>query len=225
MIERVYAQVSKVDGLERVVVATDHPEIEACVKSFGGDVRMTSPNHRSGTDRCAEVFRSMMPDFAPEESVVVNIQGDEPFIRPGQIQELVTCMSGGEAQIATLLQRLDNPGPLNNPNVVKCVRDVNGRALYFSRHAIPYLRSNPFESHLFYKHIGLYAYRADVLLQLVGLPVSSLEAAESLEQLRWLENGYSISTRVTEYPATISIDTPADLEKAIQFEQSIADES
>ena len=108
MIERVYTQVSKVDGLERVVVATDHPEIEACVKSFGGEVRMTSTSHRSGTDRCAEVFRSLMPDFAPEESVVVNIHGDEPFIQPGQIQELVACMSGGEVQIATLLQRLDN---------------------------------------------------------------------------------------------------------------------
>ncbi|MBP5613847.1 MAG: 3-deoxy-manno-octulosonate cytidylyltransferase [Bacteroidales bacterium] len=225
MIERVCIQARKVKELERVIVATDHPEIEACVKAFGGEVCMTSALHRSGTDRCAEVFRTLMPAFAPEESVVVNIQGDEPFIRPLQIAEVIACMEDGAAHIATLLQRISDREALADPNVVKCVRGMDGTALYFSRHPIPYLRSMKFEEHCFYKHIGLYAYRADTLLELVQLPLSSLEGAESLEQLRWLENGYRMATRVTACAATLSIDTPADLEKALKYEQSIADES
>ena len=223
MIERVYAQVSKVAELERVIVATDHPEIETCVRAFGGEVRMTSAAHRSGTDRCAEVFRSLLPDFTASESVVINIQGDEPFIQPGQIREIIACMEEGSAPIATLLQRIPDAMTLADPNVVKCVRNATGQALYFSRHAIPYLRSKNFEEHCFYKHIGMYAFHGDTLLELVKLPVSPLEEAESLEQLRWLENGFRMETRLTAFPATLSIDTPADLEKAIQYEQSIAD--
>ena len=224
MIERVCTQVRKVKELERVIVATDHPEIAACVKAFGGEVRMTSSQHRSGTERCAEVFRSLMPDFAPEESVVLNIQGDEPFIQPGQIREAIACMEEGSAPIATLLQRIPDRETLADPNVVKCVRGTDGTALYFSRHAIPYLRSGTFEEQVFYKHIGLYAYRGGALLQLVALPPSPLEEAESLEQLRWLENGYRIATRVTAFPASLSIDTPADLEKAVIYEQSISNQ-
>ena len=224
MIGRVYDQVRKVKELERVIVATDHPEIEACVRAFGGEVRMTSSQHRSGTERCAEVFRSLMPDFAPEESVVINIQGDEPFIQPGQIREIIACMEEGSAPIGTLLQRIPDAETLADPNVVKCVRRTDGTALYFSRHPVPYLRSKKFEEHCFYKHIGLYAYRGDTLLELVKLPASPLEEAESLEQLRWLENGYRIATRLTAFPATLSIDTPADLEKAVIYEQSISNQ-
>ena len=221
MIERVYTQVCQVPEMERVIVATDHPEIEACVRAFGGEVRMTSSAHRSGTDRCAEVFRSLLPEFPAAGSVVVNIQGDEPFIQPGQIQEIIACMEEGRAPIATLLQHVPDRETLSNPNVVKCVRGANGLAMYFSRSAIPYLRSKKFEEHCFYKHIGMYAYLGDALLELVKLPVSPLEEAESLEQLRWLENGFRIATRLTAFPATLSIDTPADLEKAVIYEQSI----
>ena len=222
MIERVYSQASQVHELENVVVATDHEEIAACVKAFGGNVRMTSSSHRSGTDRCAEVFRTLITDFSPDECAVVNIQGDEPFIQPMQIREIISCMDAGDAPIATLLQPIREESVLHDPNVVKCVRDIKGNALYFSRYGIPYLRSAAFAGHTFYKHIGMYAYRGDVLLKIVNLPVSALEEAESLEQLRWLENGYRISTALTACAETLSIDTPADLEKAIRYEKTIS---
>lgn len=221
MIEHVYTQVGKVAELEKVIVATDHPEIEACVKGFGGEVCMTSPDHRSGTDRCAEVFRSLLPGFRPEESVVINIQGDEPFIDPGQIREIMECMQDGTSPIATLIQPIEDMELLANPNVVKCVRNLQGEALYFSRYGIPYLRNGAPEGLVCYKHIGMYAYRGDVLLRLVQLPMSALEKAESLEQLRWLENGFRIVTRVTDYACSIAIDTPDDLRKAILYEQQI----
>lgn len=221
MIEHVYTQVSKVTELEKVIVATDHPEIEACVKDFGGEVCMTSSAHRSGTDRCAEVFQSLIPDFQPEESVVINIQGDEPFIEPGQIREIMDCMQDGTSPIATLIQPLKDKEMLANPNVVKCVRSLWGYALYFSRYSIPYLRNEIPENLIYYKHIGMYAYRGDVLQQIVKLPMSALEKAESLEQLRWLENDFRIMTRVTDYVCSISIDTPDDLQKAIQYERQI----
>ena len=222
MIERVYTQVCKVPEMERVIVATDHPEIEACVRAFGGEVRMTSAAHRSGTDRCAEVYASLQESFPPEESAVVNIQGDEPFIQPVQIQEIISCMEEGRAPIATLLQQVTDADALSDPNVVKCVRSKSGMALYFSRYGIPYLRSEPFENHTFYKHIGMYAYRGDVLMQLVRLSLSALETAESLEQLRWLENDFRIVTRLTSCATTLSIDTTADLEQAVQYEKTIA---
>lgn len=221
MIEHVYSQVSKVSGLERIIVATDHLEIEACVKGFGGEVCMTAPTHRSGTDRCAEVFQSLSSDFRPEESVVINIQGDEPFIDPGQVREIMECMSGGDVPIATLVQPIADAALINNPNVVKCVRNIQGDALYFSRFAVPYLRNEMPGNLFFYKHIGMYAYRGDVLDRIVRLPVSALEKAESLEQLRWLENGCRILTRVTNYECSIAIDTPGDLQKAIIYEQQI----
>lgn len=222
MIERVYTQVRKVGRLEKVLVATDHEEIAACVEAFGGEVCMTSDRHRSGTDRCAEVFQHLAPLCPPEESVVVNIQGDEPFIQPGQIEEIISCISESGAPIATLLQPLSQTEDIANPNVVKCVRSSSGMALYFSRYPIPYLRGEQPEGLRFYKHIGMYAYRGDVLQQLVKLPQSVLEKSESLEQLRWLENGYRIATKITAYEGSIAIDTPADLEKAVKYEQQIS---
>ena len=221
MIEHVYTQVSKVTELERVIVATDHPEIEACVSAFGRQVCMTSANHRSGTDRCAEVFQSLLPDFRPKECAVINIQGDEPFIDPGQIREIMECMQDGTSPIATLIQPIENRDMLSNPNVVKCVRSLQGQALYFSRYGIPYLRNEASDNLVYYKHIGMYAYRGDVLQQIVKLPMSALEKAESLEQLRWLENDFRIITKVTKYTCSIAIDTPEDLQKAILYEQQI----
>ncbi len=221
MIEHVYTQVRKVTELERVIVATDHPDIEACVRSFGGEVCMTSTSHRSGTDRCAEVYRNLSEAFPAKDTTVINIQGDEPFIQPGQIQEIIRCMENSEAALATLLQIIDEPEMIANPNVVKATRSIDGYALYFSRFPIPYLRSGKKEGQVFYKHIGMYAYRADVLQQIVALPASSLETAESLEQLRWLENGFRIATGITEYQTSISIDTPDDLKKAIAYEKQI----
>ena len=215
MIEHVYTQASKVKRLEQVIVATDHEEIARCVRNFGGEVCMTASTHRSGTERCAEVFRKLIPAAMADSYVVVNIQGDEPFIQPAQIDEIIDCMEKRLASIGTLVLPLKDAADLSNPNVVKVVRAGNGKALFFSRSAIPYLRSSSFEETPFYKHIGMYAYRGDVLLDIVTLPPSSIEQAESLEQLRWLFHNYEIATYVTAYPNNIAIDTPEDLEKAI----------
>lgn len=221
MIEHVYSQVCKVKQLEKVIVATDHEEIAHCVKSFGGDVCMTASTHRSGTERCAEVFRKMSSGYSPGETVIINIQGDEPFIRPEQIEEIITCMEEKKTGIGTLVLPLKEASDLDNPNIVKVVLSNTGNALYFSRSPIPYLRSSTFEETPFYKHIGMYAYRADILLQIVGLPVSAPEKAESLEQLRWLSNDYVIAALVSNYPSNIAIDTPADLEKANIYYQRL----
>ncbi len=221
MIEHVYSQACKVKRLEKVLVATDHEEIAACVRSFGGEVCMTASTHRSGTERCAEVLRKLMPEFEPEGTVVINIQGDEPFIRPEQIGEIITCMERQRAEIATLLLPLRNERDFADPNVVKAVRGEDGKALYFSRSPIPYMRNLPFGEIPVYQHIGMYAYRGDTLLHIVKLPASALEQAESLEQLRWLSNGCTIATEITRHPGNISIDTPADLQKAIAYYQQI----
>ena len=214
MIEHVYTQVHKAKRLEKVIVATDHNEIAQCVQSFGGNVCMTASTHQSGTERCAEVFDKLASEYSETDTVIINIQGDEPFIQPEQIEEIITCMEEQKTGIGTLVLPIRNPEDLNNPNVVKVVLNETGKALYFSRSPIPYLRSSSFGQTPFYKHIGMYAYRADVLKQIVKLPVSTLESAESLEQLRWLSFGYSIATFVTKHPNNIAIDTPADLEKA-----------
>lgn len=219
MIERVYSQVGKVDKFEELIVATDDERIEDCVHSFGGKVFMTASTHCSGTDRCAEVFSRISKNYLPEDTVVVNIQGDEPFIRAGQVEEIIECMENRKADIATLIQKADNSEILENPNTVKVVRSKSGRALYFSRYNIPFLRKSEDGEH--YRHIGMYAYRGDILLKIVKLPVSALEKSESLEQLRWLENDFHIATYVTKYPASISIDTPDDLKKAVAYEQKI----
>ena len=215
MIQRVYEQARKV--LDHVCVATDDDRIFNAVRSFGGEVVMTSTQHRSGTDRCFEAYRTL----GGHEDVVINIQGDEPFIKPEQIESLIACFDSPQTQIATLVrpfEAAEGYEALANPNSPKVVLNERHEALYFSRSVIPYLRGvEPAEwlaRHTYYKHIGMYGYRADVLGQITCLPQSSLELAESLEQLRWLQNGYTIKVGITTQE-TIGIDTPADLEKAI----------
>lgn len=218
MIQRVYEQVK--DVLDSVCVATDDIRIENAVKAFGGQVVMTSDQHRSGTDRCYEAYQKIGEGY----DVIVNIQGDEPFIHPEQIQTIKTCFADANTQIATLVKPFrsddDFESSLFNPNSPKVVLNKNNEAMYFSRSIIPYIRDKKYTewlpSHTFYKHIGLYAYRAQVLKEITQLPQSALELAESLEQLRWLENGYKIKVGITEQE-TIGIDTPEDMEKALAF--------
>ena len=218
MIQRVYEQVK--DVLDSVCVATDDIRIENAVKAFGGQVVMTSDQHRSGTDRCYEAYQKIGEGY----DVIVNIQGDEPFIHPEQIQTIKTCFADANTQIATLVKPFrsddDFESSLFNPNSPKVVLNKNNEAMYFSRSIIPYIRGMKYTewlpSHTFYKHIGLYAYRAQVLKEITQLPQSALELAESLEQLRWLENGYKIKVGITEQE-TIGIDTPEDMEKALAF--------
>jgi len=213
MIQRVYDQVSKV--LDDVYVATDDQRIFDKVRSFGGKVIMTSDAHRSGTDRCYEAFTKLDDWF----DVVINVQGDEPFIQPEQIEALRDCFADEETQIATLVKKIterDGVEVLFNPNSPKVVIDKHNNALYFSRSPIPYKRGsdekNWIAEHDYYKHVGVYAYRSEVLSQIVQMPPSKLELAESLEQLRWLENGLKIKAGFTEVE-TVGIDTPEDLEK------------
>jgi 3-deoxy-manno-octulosonate cytidylyltransferase (CMP-KDO synthetase) len=262
MIQRVYEQAKKCKSLARIVVATDDERIFKHVQSFGGEVMMTSDTHQSGTDRCAEVVERLnfeiQTAFLDSDSApiigkitsrfegiftaVINIQGDEPFIQPEQIEKVVEILRGGGFQIsdskfqednaklqtsnfklqtdnfgiATLAKEIDNQEDIENPNVVKVVFDEVGKAVYFSRSPIPFLRNvdrkNWAKSGQFFKHIGLYGYKTNVLLDLARLSPSNLEKLESLEQLRWLENGYAIGVAQTNLE-TIGIDTPEDLEK------------
>jgi 3-deoxy-manno-octulosonate cytidylyltransferase (CMP-KDO synthetase) len=274
MIQRVYEQAKKCKSLAHVVVATDDERIFKHVESFGGAVIMTASTHQSGTDRCAEVverlnfeiqtrhldsddaivFDKIKPKFDNIFTAVINIQGDEPFIQPEQIEKVVDILRGGEISnfkcqmskpdvfqtsnlklqtgaplqtsnfklqtdgfdIATLVKRIDNQEDIDSPNVVKAVFGESGRAVYFSRSPIPYLRNiakNDWaKSGQFFKHIGLYGYKTSVLLDLARLSPSNLERLESLEQLRWLENGYAIGVAETDLE-TIGIDTPEDLKK------------
>lgn len=213
MIQRVYEQARQSSALNDVVVATDHPEIFDHVKKFGGNVCMTKPDHVSGTDRCHEALTLQRKKY----EYVINIQGDEPFIQPEQI-DLLAGKLDGQTEIATLVKSLASSEQLFNPNVVKVVLNQLMEALYFSRSPIPHIRNTPeqdwISKHKFYKHIGMYAYRSDVLERLTRLSVSSLEKAESLEQLRWIENGFKISVAET-HTETIGIDTPDDLERAV----------
>lgn len=217
VIQRVYEQVSGI--FDEAYVATDDERIEAAVKAFGGKVVMTSPNHKSGTDRCYEAFTKVGGGY----DVVVNIQGDEPFIQPSQLEAVKACFEDPTTQIATLVKPFttdDGFVALENVNSPKVVVNANMNALYFSRSIIPYQRNADKQDwlagHTYYKHIGLYAYRAEVLKEITSLPQSSLELAESLEQLRWLENGYTIKVGMTQVE-TIGIDTPEDLERAEEF--------
>jgi 3-deoxy-manno-octulosonate cytidylyltransferase (CMP-KDO synthetase) len=209
MIQRVYEQAAQAQLLQKIVVATDDSRIFDTVKIFGGEVMMTSDAHPSGTDRCAEVLKQY-PDF----DAVVNIQGDEPFIQPAQIDKTISVLlKNKQIGIATLAKKIVDAAFLHNPNVVKVVFDTKLRALYFSRHAIPFVRGvhekDWLEQQYFYKHIGLYAFRAKTLLKIAALPPSFLEKSESLEQLRWLENGFKIGVALTDLE-TIGIDTPED---------------
>ncbi len=215
VIERVYRQASKV--LDHVFVATDDERIFTHVTDFGGKAVMTSSQHRSGTDRCREAYERC----GVEADVVINIQGDEPFIREEQIRSLMQCFP---TDIATLVQPFDDDTTieeLKNPNVVKvALSKVDMHALYFSRSVIPFLRDSAPETwasrQQYFRHIGMYAYSVDVLRQITTLPQGDLEKAESLEQLRWLENGYRIKVAISPY-RSIGIDTPADLEAAEQY--------
>ena len=217
VVQRVYEQVRKV--LPDVVVATDDERIYETVERFGGRAIMTREDHKSGTDRCFEAYQKVGKDY----DVVINVQGDEPFIQPEQIRTLLTCFEDTTTQIATLVKpfmETDGLEALLNPNSPKVVVSDDGRAIYFSRSVIPYLRGvgeqEWLSRHTYYKHIGLYAYRVEVLEEITKLPQSTLEKAESLEQLRWIDNGYVIKVGETNVE-TIGIDTPADLERAEQF--------
>jgi 3-deoxy-manno-octulosonate cytidylyltransferase (CMP-KDO synthetase) len=217
MIERVYTRVSAV--LDDVVVATDDQRIFDAVQGFGSKVVMTSTEHRSGTDRCREAYTNVGSDA----DVVINIQGDEPFIDPTQIEALKACFDDANTDIATLARHFDPAAgfeALFDPNVVKVTFAHNGNALYFSRSIIPYVRNYKWQEWIdhveFHTHVGIYAYRANVLNEISRIEQSSFEIAESLEQLRWLQNGYTIKVAVTDKP-TIGIDTPADLEAAEKY--------
>lgn len=217
VIQRVYEQAKK--AFAEVYVCTDDERILQAVESFGGKAIMTGTHHRSGTDRCHEAFvRSNS-----KADVIVNIQGDEPFIHPSQLEAIKACFEDNQTQIATLVKPFkpsDGWDALNNPNSPKVVVSKDMKALYFSRSVIPYLRGTDeaewLSCHTYYKHIGLYAYRAEVLQEITNLPQGTLEKAESLEQLRWLENGYTIKVGLTDVE-TIGIDTPEDLQRAEEF--------
>lgn len=217
MIQRVYEQVKR--AVHDVWVATDDSRIFDTVQSFGGKAVMTSTEHRSGTDRIQEAYSKIGEDF----DVVINVQGDEPFIQPEQIESLKECFDSKDVELATLVKpfkKEDGFDVLFNPNSPKVVINKKNEAIYFSRSIVPYIRDSHhtewLDKHIFYKHIGMYAYRVDVLKEITQLPQSSLEKAESLEQLRWIENGYHIRVGYTDVE-TIGIDTPEDMERAIKL--------
>lgn len=220
VIQHVYEQAFK--ALDNVVVATDDLRIFHAVPS----AIMTRADHRCGTDRCLEAMEKWLtnhPSVNTDDLVVINVQGDEPFIQPEQIKALCQCFDSPDTDIATLVRPFterDDWQALQNPNTPKVVFNNQNQAILFSRSIIPYLRGIPesqwLAQHKHFRHIGMYAYRASVLRQITQLPPSPLELAESLEQLRWLENGYTIRIAVTDTP-TIGIDTPDDLEQALQF--------
>jgi 3-deoxy-manno-octulosonate cytidylyltransferase (CMP-KDO synthetase) len=215
MIQRVYEQAAKV--LDLVYVATDDKKIEKCVTDFGGNVVMTSAEHMSGTDRCSEAATLIEMETGKKIDVVINIQGDEPFIKPEQISLIIQCFNDKKTEIATLVKKCEPGEDIFNPNQPKVILNSDGDAIYFSRAAIPYIRdfqeTEWSHKHTFYKHIGLYGYRTDTLKKITGLARSPLEIAENLEQNRWLENGCHIKTAIT-FLESVGIDTPADLEKA-----------
>ncbi|HES59626.1 MAG: 3-deoxy-manno-octulosonate cytidylyltransferase [Calditrichaceae bacterium] len=210
MIQWVYEQAVKAKKIDRVIVATDHEKIKETVESFGGEVVMTCTDLASGTDRVAAAIQNIDAD------IVINLQGDEPFVEPELLNQLVLVFTDPEIDMATPIRKIKSNKEVNNPNVVKVVKDKNNYAIFFSRMAIPFLRNYKkaeWSDHFAYhKHIGIYAYRTNFLHRLTTLPVSPLEEAEKLEQLRVLENGYKIYTIETEYDS-ISVDTMEDLEK------------
>jgi len=216
MIRRVYEQAIKSTKLDKVVVATDDERILRHVQEFGGIAVMTQAKHQSGTDRCMEALGQLGGSF----DYVINIQGDEPFIDPSQIDTLASVLQDGNTEIATLIIRVDNSEILFDTGEVKVVLNPAMEALYFSRAVIPFLKDVPTNGwHLrrnYYRHVGMYAYRTDVLQQLTKLPVSSLEKAESLEQLRWLEAGFKVKCALTEHDSHC-IDTPEDIEKVLKL--------
>lgn len=213
MIEWVYSQAKKSSKLDQVIVATDNNKIYNHVKEKGGEVCMTSEDHVSGTDRCAEALLLTKEKY----DYVINIQGDEPFINPGQI-DLLASLLDGSVELGTLIKKITSPEELHNNNIVKVITNMRHEAIYFSRSALPHLRNVAPENWLsqrnYYKHIGMYGYRADILHDITRLEPSSLEKAESLEQLRWIENGYAIKVAETDIES-MGIDTPEDLARAV----------
>lgn len=214
VIQRVYEQARLV--LDEAVVATDDERIMSCVESFGGKAVMTSTTHKSGTDRIEEAAEKLHTDA----DVIINIQGDEPFIHQSQLETVKSLFDDPNTQIATLGKPFESMEAVENPNSPKIVTDLNGYALYFSRSVIPFVRGKEktewLRSYPYLKHLGLYAYRREVLSEITKLPQSPLEIAESLEQLRWLQNGYRIKVGITHFE-TVGIDTPEDLKRAEEF--------
>lgn len=214
MIQRVYEQVKKCETLSEAIVATDDQRIFEAVEKFGGKVCMTAPSHPSGTDRCAEVVDSLKL----QADAIINIQGDEPFIDPKQIELVCKCFDDHRTELATLIKKVTSTEVLHSANSPKVIVDSDQFAIYFSRHAIPYVRgveqSAWLQHQTFFQHIGIYGYRVDILKKITKLSPSSLEKAESLEQLRWIEHGFKIKTAITTGD-TIAIDTPEDLEKVL----------
>ncbi|MDX2188593.1 MAG: 3-deoxy-manno-octulosonate cytidylyltransferase [Bacteroidota bacterium] len=214
MIQRVYEQSTQAKQLSEVIVATDNDLIFKHVQSFGGKAVMTSEKHPSGTDRCHEAYQNS----GLQAEFVINIQGDEPFIKPEQIDILASCLKP-EVELATLAIRAKPDEDLYNPNTAKLILNNNSEAIYFSRHPIPYVRnfikSEWNNNHSFLRHVGIYAYRTDILDKITKLRPSKLELAESLEQLRWIENGYKIKVQITDYDSH-GIDTPEDLERVLR---------
>ncbi|KIO75209.1 3-deoxy-manno-octulosonate cytidylyltransferase [Pedobacter lusitanus] len=215
MIQRVYEQACSSASLDKVVIATDDERIITEIKRFGGDYALTRADHQSGTDRCAEVAAN----FSGFD-VIINIQGDEPYIDPVQIDLLSSCFEDPQVKLATLVKEIHHEEELFNPNIPKVVLNAAQEAIYFSRQTIPFIRNAApqdwVKTFQFYKHIGIYGYTTETLLKITQLKPSLLEIAESLEQLRWIENGYKIQTRVTDLE-TIAIDTPEDLEKIVKI--------
>lgn len=213
MIQRVYEQVSRVPSVHHIIVATDDPRIKSHVEALGFDVMMTSEKHESGTERCAEVVEKLSETY----DIVINVQGDEPFIAPELIQEVIDGFSEN-AQVVTAVKQITDIDTLHNPNVVKVVFTSDQKALYFSRQPIPFQRDSLSESWLtnvdYFKHIGIYGFRRTKLLQLVKLPVASLESAEKLEQLRWLQAGFEIRVVRTKHES-VGIDSVDDLNKIL----------
>ncbi|MCQ2251921.1 MAG: 3-deoxy-manno-octulosonate cytidylyltransferase [Bacteroidales bacterium] len=215
MIHRVYLQASK--AFSDVVVATDDQRIFNEVTSFGGNVVMTSESHQSGTDRCAEAARKYAEQSGKSFDAVINIQGDEPFVRPDQLTSLGNLFQDKTVELATLIKDAE-PDEVFNENAVKVIKNLKNEAIYFSRNTIPFMRgadkSQWHKLHNYYRHIGVYAYRYDVLQQITLLPQSSLELCEKLEQNRWLENGYKIKVVETDFVG-LAVDTPEDLQKIL----------
>ena len=215
MVRRVYERASECSLISKVVVATDDQRIFDEVKSFGGEVMMTADTHRNGTERCGEVVNALK-----EFEVVINIQGDEPLIHPKQLERIISVFDQNEVKIATIARKIDNIEAIRNPNRVKVAMDKNQDALYFSRSPIPHVAQKPHEDWLvstsFYKHIGLYAWRRETLNELLKLSPTELEKSESLEQLRWLENGYKIRCIISDLD-TPNIDVPEDVKKVLDL--------
>lgn len=218
MIQRVYEQASRSKVLSELVIATDDLRIYDEANGFNGKAMMTSPAHRNGTERCGEVLRHF-----PGYDYCINIQGDEPFVHPEQIDLLGTLLDG-EVKLATIVREIEDPADLDNEAIMKVIFNRQSEAIYFSRTCIPFVRDLPkaewLKKHIFYKHIGMYGYRKDVLEEIIGLTPGNLEQAESLEQLRWMEAGYKIKVGISKHDS-FGVDTPEDLLKANGFIQTL----